>query len=311
MRVRRAALRFLSFDLAEVENQPLEAVVLENQSMVPVLLTQEEAKEMRDRGQIMSVRKAHEKLSAVRAEMTRLRDWVTPVDLTGCDFDWKRYLANRSDAMLEEVVGPGVTSAELRFVNTTDHNTKQHRFDFVFHRVDRLAVRLHPQTTNRESVPIVGEMALWVIGEEVPPAVPAVLRPVLQNQVGEVSAAASQHTSATHLYENYSQSDLISRAQAHEYLKHATEAWTPGEEFKRILTSGSEWNWRLYLASSQWGKELLADGVAEFWRVWHGRGQHGRAVFYCKTQDDRELVIRPFAKPECSEDLHAGIRWHV
>ena len=104
---------------------------------------------------------------------------------------------------------------------------------------------------------------------------------------------------------------LIGRAQAHEYLKHATEAWTPGEEFKRILTSGSEWNWRLYLASSQWGKELLADGVAEFWRVWHGRGQHGRAVFYCKTQDDRELVIRPFAKPECSEDLHAGIRWHV
>ena len=87
MRVRRAALRFLSFALAEVENQPLEAVVLENQPMVPVLLTQEEAKEMRDRGQIMSVRKAHEKLSAVRAEMTRLRDWVTPVDLTGSDFD--------------------------------------------------------------------------------------------------------------------------------------------------------------------------------------------------------------------------------
>ena len=44
MRVRRAALRFLSFDLAEVENQPLEAVALENQSMVPVLLTQEAAK---------------------------------------------------------------------------------------------------------------------------------------------------------------------------------------------------------------------------------------------------------------------------
>ena len=59
------------------------------------------------------------------------------------------------------------------------------------------------------------------------------------------------------------------------------------------------------------GKQLLAEGVEEFWRVWCGRGQHARSVFYCLMQDDRELVIRPYAKPECSEALHAGIRWEV
>ena len=307
MRVGRAALRFLSSDLVAMENQPLEAVVLENQSMVSVLLTQEEAKEMRDRGQIMSVRKAHEKLAAVRAERTRLGDWETPVDLTFGDFEWKRYIANRSDEMLAEVVGPGVVTAELRFVNTWDQNMKQRRFDFVFHRADELAVRLHPQRTNRETVSVLGELALWAIGAPVPPAMPGVLKPVLENRV----MLESQRTSAVSVYDNYSQSDLIGRAQADQYLKEATEAWRPGEEFKRDLTSGAEWNWRLYLASSRWGKRVLAEGVLEFWRVWWGKGRRARAVFYCKMQDESELVIRPRAKRECSEEDHGDIRWDV
>ena len=232
--------------------------------MVPVLLTQGEAMELRDNGEIMSVRKAHEKLKSVRAERTRLGDFDTPVDLVGGNFEWKKYVANRSNAMLEEVIGPGVVSAELRFVNTWDHNTRQWRFDFVFERADQSAVRLHPQGSNNDTVCVVGEKALWAIGARLPPSMPGVLRPVLQNQVpGAVPEAVpqGQRTSAVRVYDNYSQSDLIGRAQADQYLKEATEAWRLGEEFKRNLTSGAEWNWRLYLANSVWGRRVLAEGV--------------------------------------------------
>ena len=54
-----------------------------------------------------------------------------------------------------------------------------------------------------------------------------------------------------------------------------------------------------------------SEGVQEFWRVWWGKGQQARAVFYCKMQDESELVIRPRAKRECSEEDHGDIRWDV
>ncbi len=63
-------------------------------------------------------------------------------DLSHEAFDWRRCLSHHPQS--EELVGDGVIKFEIRFLNSWDHNMKQPRCDFVVHRADGTAARLHP-----------------------------------------------------------------------------------------------------------------------------------------------------------------------
>ena len=256
------------------------------------LLTQAEAREMRDAGEVMSVRTAHRKLSE---ERDRNQDPHASVDLSQDEFQWKKYLANRSDDMLEKVVGPGVSGIVLRYVCTTDSNTGNHRFDFVVHRTDGLAVRLHPQSNGKDTIPILGDPSLWKIDAPLPPAMPAG-----RMRVGE----------ADEIFTEYSQADLIGKKAASQWLEERALEWVPGRVFRQDLTSAATFKWRLYLANRKWGNELLRDGVSAFWLIWLDR-PHQHAAFYCEMTDGTKYVITPGTKTELRVDLINAINWWV
>lgn len=66
-------------------------------------------------------------------------------DLTLSDFLWPKYIANRTDWMLETIFGEAaIVRFEIRFIRPVDRNTGQHRCDFIAVRSDDLVIRLHP-----------------------------------------------------------------------------------------------------------------------------------------------------------------------
>ena len=109
---------------------------------LPVLL----ALGVRVAGGPISHRAANKCLKEYRARMSDSAGGVVywGWDITDEVFDWKRYLSHHPKN--EELIGPGVGKFEVRFLNSRDHNKKQPICDFVVHRTDGTAARLHPST---------------------------------------------------------------------------------------------------------------------------------------------------------------------
>ena len=276
-----------------------------------VLLSQEEARELRDSKSIMSVRRAHNKLKELRSMYTDGQgdNTIEVLDLSHSDFPWREYLANRSDGMLAMIIGPGVIRFEFRFVNTWDKNTNQYRADFVVIRADGGAARLHP-SQNSDAHPVIGSIELWRIDAPLPPAMPAVIHTVDADAALHNQRETARSTRGRQVYEAYSQADLISRKEAQEFLLVKTQDWQSGETFCTDLTPSTLFLWRCYLGNTSWGRQLLDEGVLSFYMVWLGRPKD-RAAFYVLMQDTREIVITPGQKPEMKPQDVSLIRWNV
>ena len=94
-------------------------------------------------------------------------------DLTN-EEGWRNYLACHPYA--REIIGEGVAGFDARFLNALEPNRDklnlpgnfgQHRFDFVVHRVDGTAVRLHP-SEKQDGKPVFGRLEDWEIGTRAP-----------------------------------------------------------------------------------------------------------------------------------------------
>ena len=276
-----------------------------------VLLSQEEARELRDSKSIMSVRRAHNKLKELRSMYTDGQgdNTIEVLDLSHSDFPWREYLANRSDGMLATIIGPGVIRFEFRFVNSWDKNTNQYRADFVVIRADGGAARLHP-SQNSDAHPVIGSIELWRIDAPLPPAMPAVIHTVDADAALHNQRETARSTRGRQVYEAYSQADLISRKEAQEFLLVKTQDWQSGETFCTDLTPSTLFLWRCYLGNTSWGRQLLDEGVLSFYMVWLGRPKD-RAAFYVLMQDTREIVITPGQKPEMKPQDVSLIRWNM
>ena len=95
------------------------------------------------------------------------------LDLTH-DAGWRDYLACHAEA--RRIIGPGVVGFEGRFLDFLEPNRGQlnlpgrygkQRFDFVVHRMDGTACRLHPSET-RDAKPVIGYLSAWEIGARAP-----------------------------------------------------------------------------------------------------------------------------------------------
>ena len=128
--------------------------------------------------------KAHAFMAKFRAEASGPVDDQGIVSVTAesqdltklrSSFDWWSYIVFHPEG--REIVGEGVISFGMQFVDAIDGNYRQRRLDFVVHRVGNPPyVRLHAHTRplkkkhgppRKEAQPIYGKLEDWV-GHKVP-----------------------------------------------------------------------------------------------------------------------------------------------
>ena len=275
---------------------------------LPVSLTLEDAMDLAQRKEIVSIGAAHKFLKRLRAQHT-----VPPAvagHLSGfteeCiaissaasqgEFDWKGYVANRSVEQLELVVGDGITCFEARFLAALDKNMKQNRFDFVAHRRDGSCVRLHP-SARKDALPVYGNLQDWASKQI---AVPV--------QVPGASRGSSD------VYETLSQADIITTREVlvllhmHEHVGR-DEGGKFGTDLGLGLLAKSQFRFQLYLAGTSWGREIARIGVTSFWVVWVGRHWQ-QAGFYVKYGQN-EGVLFPDKKDNPYLGAVPDIMWHI
>jgi hypothetical protein len=260
---------------------------------------------------VVSAKRAHKLLHSMRA--ARTLPGPTPAEPQGYteetvdmtedqDFDWRGYVANRkSEALLRELVGEGITRFEMRFLTLAwDTNLNQHRCDFVAHRVDNTCVRFHPSASG-DTVPVIGRMADWC-GNVLPAT-------TMERVLVAPPPAAPQGD----FFRSISQSDVIGKKVAQEFLDTVTRGWEGGprnQAFATDLTSQAWFPWTLYLASTPWGRRMYNEGISEVHLVWLGP-PYDKAAFYVLMEDRRECVIRPSStrNPPVSEQDVQYIQW--
>ena len=87
-------------------------------------------------------------------------------DLTHAAFDWKRYLSHHPQS--DELIGAGVVKFEVRFLSTYDRNMSAPRCDFIVHRSDGTAARLHPLSAGPGQI-VTGWLGDWLPGANARP----------------------------------------------------------------------------------------------------------------------------------------------
>ncbi len=270
------------------------------------------------RNDVVSHKRAHKVLHRMRQDLTVAG--ITPaaplgfseetVDMTDLDteeFDWRGYVCNRTSLeQLRELVGEGITRFELRFLTLAwDKNLNQPRCDFVAHRLNRTCVRFHPSATS-DGVPVIGRMADWCAQVHPTTLLDRVIVTPLDAPQGEIPRA-SEHNS---YFSNISQSDVIGRKQAVQFIELASRAWLEGhrgQKFTTELTRQEKFPWTLYLSSTMWGRDMYEEGVCEVYLVWIG-DPHNTAAFYVLT-DRQAYVIDPTRNACVSQRAVHCIEW--
>ena len=273
---------------------------------LPVILTLEDAIDLAQRKEIVSIEAAHKFLQRLRAQYTLPPEGHLKGFTEECiaissaasqgEFDWKGYVANRSMKQLELVVGDGITCFEARFLAALDKNMKQNRFDFVAHRRDGSYVRFHP-SARKDALPVYGNLQDWASKRI---AVPA--------QVPGASRGSSD------VYETLSQADIITTREVlvllhmHEHVGRDAGGKF-GTDWGLGLLAKSQFRFQLYLAGTSWGREIARIGVTSFWVVWVGRYWQ-QAGFYVKYGQN-EGVLFPDKKDNPYLGAVPDIMWHI
>ena len=283
----------------------------------PVLLTLEDAIDLAQRKEIVSIGAAHKFLKRLRAQHT-----IPPAvagHLSGftreCieisfaapqgEFDWKGYVANRSVEQLELVVGDGITCFEARFLAALDKNMKQNRFDFVAHRRDGSCVRFHP-SAKKDALPVYGNLRDWELSAD--------SRPLESKRIAVPVQVPGASRGSSDVYETLSQADIITTREILVLLHMHEHVWRgEGGCFATDLGLGllakKHFRYNLYLAGTSWGREIARIGVTLFWVVWVG-GHWQQAGFYVKYGQN-EGVLFPDKKHNPYLDAVPDIMWHI
>ena len=214
----------------------------------------------------MGKARAHKFLSDTRASMSADGQITEESrDLSdGRDFDWKAYVTSRPDC--KEVIGVGIWKFEGRFLAAKDPNAKglaaPNRFDFIAHRVDGSAVRIHPEKV-RHGKFCEGRLEDWALG------------------------GASARPAASSVARNDTVGAFVADVWLHEHVREPTqvefdEVSAASRDtdcvFYRNITDTEEFGWQQFLAAREWGRNIL-DHVAVFGAAWWIRGNGKGPVF--------------------------------
>jgi len=241
-------------------------------------------------------RAAHKQLKALRDSMcTTASITAESRDVSdGAAFDWKAYISSRDD--LGDIVGPGISRVEGRFLAAKDPNWKSlkvpNRFDILVHRVDGSFVRIHPESVQHgraflhwrmSEVVVHGSRAndVWPL-YEIPP-----------EEAFDPSAATRGIIAAI------PRSDTISAKQAHDWLTHhvlQADAVPPPPDAPAAsrglyvnwvdLYDAQEFRWHQFLAARDWGKvgDVIKFGAAKLL-------SNGKPVFFMEMADGQVYYV--------------------
>ena len=170
-------------------------------------------------------------------------------DLTN-EEGWRNYLACHPHA--REIIGEGVAGFDARFLNALEPNRDklnlpgnfgQHRFDFVVHRVDGTAVRLHPSEKFDGKV-IIGSLAAWEFGARAP----------TPGQASTPSLTGAIDRTHGHV-------DVFSAERAHRMIMDIFHRRTgaPSELAVDLLTG--DFPWDTFLMGREFGRDLMQEGI--------------------------------------------------
>ena len=192
---------------------------------------------------------------------------------------WRHYLACHAEA--RRIIGPGVVGFEGRFLDFLEPNRGQlnlpgrygkQRFDFVVHRMDGTACRLHPSET-RDAKPVIGYLSAWEIGARAPTPVQA-STPSLTGAIdlthGHVDVYSAERTYCKIM-------DIF-----HDH---------PGEptELAVDLLTG-DFPWDTFLMGRPWGLNLLDERVTSMHLVCDSREKPVIDVFTRERPDIRRRI---------------------
>ena len=227
----------------------------------------------------MSKKKAHQHLKELRAQMAADgRITEESRDLSdGQIVDWQAYVTSRPDH--DEIIGPGIWKFECRFLEARDPNWKQlpapNRFDFIAHRVDGSAVRLHPEAV-RHGAATRGNLSDWALraADDNGPSLDSRAQVWLQEQRAPAVArndTVGAFTAQVWLQEHVSEPsqdslDYLSAASRDAGLRQPTDCVNFQD-----LSDQKKFPWHQFLAAREWGRMIL-DDVVEFGAAWWIRG---------------------------------------
>ena len=164
--------------------------------------------------------------------------------------DWRNYIANHAHS--RDITGPGVVGFDARFIDALDPNREAlnlpgrfglHRFDFVVHRVDGTACRLHPGE-KQDGKLVHGRVQNWRFHARAPTPGQAPT-PSLTGPIDRV----------------YGHVDIFSAERAHRRIMDLfhEHPGTPAELAVDLLDGDFPWN--LFLLGRPWEQILLNEEV--------------------------------------------------
>ena len=212
------------------------------------------------------------------------------VDLTDDQaYDWRGYVANHPQC--EDIVGPGIIHFEFRFINSVEHNTESqghdlpvYRADFIAHRVDGSAARVHPSSSQEAQV-VVGTLAQWrLAGVHAP-----------QDMASRVRALAE--TQGTTMWFGHSQADKMHARMARSWLRAYLDEWSHrphprGPFYLNVTTTASPrpFPWWLLCIGETWAHGFERVGVNTWAVCWNNRLQE--PGFHIVLKDDTSYTMR-------------------
>jgi len=221
-------------------------------------------------------------------------------------YDWQGYVANHPDC--ENIVGPGILHFEFRFVNAMEQNKvgvhgdlPVYRADFIAHRADGTAVRLHPSVAKEAQI-ITGNLQQWRLS-----ATPGPPPDVAEQQ--RAPAAARGMPPA---WRGHNQADKMSAAFAYNWLQKYSDDWRErshprGQFYLPVTTMEAErpFPWWLLCIGETWGQQFCDTGVDRWAACWLTRREE--PAFHVILQDGVEYTVRLVCKGSAS----LGVRVHI
>ena len=181
---------------------------------------------------------------------------------------WRAYLACHAEA--REIIGPGVVGFEGRFLDFLEPNRGQlnlpgrygkQRFDFVVHRMDGTACRLHP-SESKDAEPVIGYLSAWEFGARAP----------TPGQASTPSLTGAIDRTHGHV-------DVFSAERAHRMIMDIFHRRTglPSELAVDLLTG--DFPWDTFLMGRPWGLNLMQEGITSMHLVCKEEGEPVIDVF--------------------------------
>ena len=229
---------------------------------------------------------AHKWLSDLRARAAEAGQ--ESVDCDGL-FDWRAYVSCHPMAI--DIIGEGIVKFEGRFLKSKEPHASKlvhhgelaaHRFDFIAHRRDGSAIRMHPGSS-KDAALVRGFLYEWCLH--------ATTGDDRASTPGGSYAAIAK--AAPLIYEHLNQVDVMGNKDA---TVRAMELRGPEENVLATwsvdLLHDDKFPWDRWLAARPFGRQLLQEQLTHMSLTWHADDGYFRILVRTQSTPAQRYIIR-------------------